>query len=78
MIDHSINLYFEINLFHNVSAPMSFHSLCFVLLFFPACSIHAFIYSAVCFIRASKNKTWQPKESRKNYKKVLFSFKDTL
>lgn len=30
MIDHSINLYFQINLFHNVSAPMSFHFLCFV------------------------------------------------
>lgn len=26
MIDHSINLYFQINLFHNVLARMSFHS----------------------------------------------------
>jgi hypothetical protein len=33
MIDHSINLYFQINLFHNVSARMSFHfgSVVFVL-----------------------------------------------
>lgn len=29
MIDHSINLYFQINSLHNVSAPMSFHFLCF-------------------------------------------------
>lgn len=31
MIDHSINLYFQINLFHNVSGRMSFHFVSVVL-----------------------------------------------
>lgn len=40
MIDHSIN--FQINLFHNVSAPMSFHFLCFAPHSFDAsCFVHA-------------------------------------
>lgn len=80
MIDHSINLYFQINLFHNVAASMSFH-------FFVSPSYRILsdvvLYTLYLFFCMSwgpsdtdeqrKLGNWSKKGTRKNYRKS-FSF----
>lgn len=68
MIDHSINLYFQINLFHNVSTPMSFHFLSFAPYSFDVVLYTFYLFCMFC--ESGAQKTWQHKEI---IAKVLFS-----
>lgn len=61
MIDHSINLYFQINLFHNVAAPMSFHFLCFSPLV--PCAVVSFVYALFIRYVLLKRSTTSAKEN---------------
>lgn len=75
MIDHSINLYFQINLFHNVSASMSFHFRCFLPLFVQCCFVYIrlfVLYESISTQKKGKKKNMAAKK-KEIIGKVFFS-----
>lgn len=69
MIDHSINLYFQINLFHNVSAPMSFHFLCSA-----PYSFDVVLYTLYLFCMFSESGSAENMATERNYSESFFPY----